>query len=61
MIFPHKGDKHYSEYDYNVTIRDLEPGESKSFYYSFGVWGSMEPNSFKFAVIVLEVGEKAQT
>ncbi|RLI00915.1 hypothetical protein DRO31_07720 [Candidatus Bathyarchaeota archaeon] len=59
MIFPYKGGKHYSEYDYNVTVRDLEPGGSRSFSYAFGVWG-LEPNSFKFAVLVLEVGEEAQ-
>jgi len=59
MVFPYKGGKHYSEYDYNITVKDLEPGESESFFYTFGVWG-LEPNSFKFAVLVLEVGEGVQ-
>ena len=36
-------------------IKDLKPGESKALQYEIGSKGD-EPPSFKFAVLVLEVG-----
>ena len=39
-------------------IKDLKPGESKALQYEIGFDGD-EPPSFKFAVLVLKVGEEA--